>query len=50
MYDPYKPSVTDQWDVAAQCALLQERANHEAAQARYWRRRYEALANTRTNS
>lgn len=45
MYDPYKNSATDQWDMAAQCALLHERANHEAARARYWQRRYEALAN-----
>lgn len=45
MYDPFKPSVIDQWDIAAQCNLWRERAQHEASRARYWQRRYEALAN-----
>lgn len=43
-YD-YNPTAVQLWDWPAQTTYYQQVANHEAARARYWQRRYEALAN-----
>ncbi|MFJ4026399.1 hypothetical protein ACIPWF_04210 [Paenarthrobacter sp. NPDC089989] len=43
-YD-YNPHAVELWDWPAQATLWRQRAEHEASRARYWQRRYEALAN-----
>ena len=41
-YDPYRPAVTDQWDLMAQIAIWQERAVHQAQRAEFYKRLAEA--------
>lgn len=48
MYDPYKESVTDSWDWAAQCAIWRERALHQSQRAEHFKALAEALRNGTT--
>jgi hypothetical protein len=41
----YSPKAVECWDWPAQATYYQQVAQHEASRARYWQRRYEALAN-----
>jgi len=41
-YDPYSTAVTDSWSWEAQCALWQQRAEHQAERAAFYRRLVEA--------
>lgn len=41
----YNAQAVSVWDWPAQATYYQQVAQHEASRARYWQRRYEALAN-----
>lgn len=47
-YDPYRPAVTDQWDLMAQVSIWRERAIHQAERAERFKALAEALRNGTT--